>query len=427
MLFRFSLYGFLKNQVYFEPFLMLALREKGLSFFQIGLLIGFMELVVNALEIPTGAIADIWGRRRSMILSFAAYIASFVLLGAAVSLPFLFTAMFLFGVGEAFRTGTHKAMIFTWLRMENRIGERTRVYGYTRSWSQFGSAFATLVAAAIVLVTGRFEMLFYVATIPYALGILNFLGYPRALDRDVETPASSGLVVRHLWETLTDAFRKPGLRRLMAESMAVEGVFHAVKDYLQPVLRTAAIMSLAAVAVTRNLNDAQQAALLIGPLYFVLFLLSGASSRLSHRLSDAVGGEERAAAYLQVALTTLYLMTGAGAFYDGTMIVVAGFVAIHALQNLWRPVLISRFDAHGTAARGATLLSIESQARRVSTMLLAPLVGLSVDWARENHIGGDFWTVGAIGAAASLLLLITGRRKPGRLGDAGLEPATSRV
>ena len=29
--FRFSLYGFLKNQTYYEPFLILALREKGLS------------------------------------------------------------------------------------------------------------------------------------------------------------------------------------------------------------------------------------------------------------------------------------------------------------------------------------------------------------------------------------------------------------
>jgi hypothetical protein len=67
MLFRFSLYGFLKNQRYFEPFLVLALLEKGLGFFEIGLLIGFRELTVNLLEIPSGAVADVWGRRRSMI------------------------------------------------------------------------------------------------------------------------------------------------------------------------------------------------------------------------------------------------------------------------------------------------------------------------------------------------------------------------
>ena len=56
--FRFSLYGFLKNQTYYEPFLILALREKGLSFFAIGLLIGFRELCVNLFEVPSGAVAS---------------------------------------------------------------------------------------------------------------------------------------------------------------------------------------------------------------------------------------------------------------------------------------------------------------------------------------------------------------------------------
>ena len=68
MLRRFSLYGFLKNQQYYAPFIILAFREKGLSFFAIGLLVGFRELCVNIMEVPTGAIADLYGRRRSMIL-----------------------------------------------------------------------------------------------------------------------------------------------------------------------------------------------------------------------------------------------------------------------------------------------------------------------------------------------------------------------
>ena len=38
MLSRFCLYGFLKNQQYYDPFLVLAFREKGLSFAAIGLL-----------------------------------------------------------------------------------------------------------------------------------------------------------------------------------------------------------------------------------------------------------------------------------------------------------------------------------------------------------------------------------------------------
>ena len=72
MLLRFSLYGFLKNQRYFEAFWILAFLEKDLSFFAIGTLFGFRELAANLMEIPSGAVADLWGRKRAMILSFGA-------------------------------------------------------------------------------------------------------------------------------------------------------------------------------------------------------------------------------------------------------------------------------------------------------------------------------------------------------------------
>ena len=92
MIARFSLYGFLKNQRYFEPFIVLFFLDQGLSFAQIGLLIGFRELCHNIGEIPSGAVADLYGRRRCMMLSFVAYIAPVFIhnlefLGLAQNLP----------------------------------------------------------------------------------------------------------------------------------------------------------------------------------------------------------------------------------------------------------------------------------------------------------------------------------------------------
>ena len=85
MLFRYCLYGFLKNQRYFEPFFMLVLLQEGLSYTWIGLLVGARDLTVNLLEIPSGVAADAWGRRRAMMASFAAYIVSFVAFALARS------------------------------------------------------------------------------------------------------------------------------------------------------------------------------------------------------------------------------------------------------------------------------------------------------------------------------------------------------
>jgi len=61
MIKRFSLYGFLKNQKYYEPFIILFFLELGLSFTQIGFLTAFRELCINITEIPSGALAEFVG------------------------------------------------------------------------------------------------------------------------------------------------------------------------------------------------------------------------------------------------------------------------------------------------------------------------------------------------------------------------------
>ena len=77
--YKFGLYGFLKNLRFFEPFLLLFFLEKDLSYLQIGTLYAIREVATNLLEIPSGFLADVLGRRRTMLVSFLFYIGSFLL------------------------------------------------------------------------------------------------------------------------------------------------------------------------------------------------------------------------------------------------------------------------------------------------------------------------------------------------------------
>jgi MFS family permease len=402
MIFRFSLYGFLKNQRYFEPFLFLAFLEKGLDFTDIGLLIAVRELTTNLLEIPSGAVADVISRRFSMILSFGAYIVAFTTLGYASDMNLLYLGMVFFGVGEAFRSGTHKAMIFAWLRSQNREDERVKIYGYTRSWSKYGSAVSVALAAPIVLFTDSYEWIFLAAIVPYALNIVNFLGYPKDLN-ETDGVVSMAEVVRHAGRTVSDSVRRPRLRRLFFESMGFDGVFAATKDYLQPILAALALTLAVSWITLEDWSETQQAALLVGPVYIVLHLLSGAASRRSHQISDRAGSEDRAARWLWgISVLVFAGLTISG--FTGLLVgAVVAFVALNVLHNLWRPVLISRFDTHGSAIQGASLLSVESQARRVATMIMAPILGYGVDAAIAADSVNPWWPVGALGLLCSIL------------------------
>ncbi|RKX89668.1 MAG: hypothetical protein DRZ90_16940 [Spirochaetes bacterium] len=399
MLPRFSLYGFLKNQKYYEPFLILAFRDKGLSFFTIGLLIGFRMVWINILEIPSGLIADTYGRRRSMIASFTAYIISFVIFATSSALFTLFAAMFFFAIGEAFRTGTHKAMIFDWLDSEGRTDEKTRFYGLTRSWSQIGSAVSVVLATAAVLITQNYTAIFWLSILPYLANIINFLGYPSWLEGKVDSSVSFADLWRRLFSTLADSFQNKPLRRLFAESMVYKGNTTITKDYLQPLLKQTALALpfLAALSVQRR------SAVLVGAVYFILYFISSYAARHSFRIADRLRGPEPASRMLWFITVLLYITAAAALLAGRETIVIACFVSIVILQNIWRPILMTRIDSVSNAAMGATILSIDSQASSFYVMIFAPLMGLAVDRA-------GLWPVAAFGGVMAFMMLLSGKK-----------------
>lgn len=407
VIFRFSLYGFLKNQEYYDPFWILAFREKGLSFLTIGLLISVREVTMNLFEVPSGAIADVLGRRAAMVFSFLCYIGSFALFALASDVTLLAAGMVAFGLGEAFRTGTHKSMIFAYLRHHGRLAEKTKIYGYTRSWSKFGSAVSVLFAAAFVLVTNDYVAIFYLAIIPYALNIVNFLGYPQEVDGEGRSSGSMKEVLRILVSSMKDSMRNSGLRRVLVESMGFEGTFKTVKDYLQPVLKAMSATGLAAVLVMDGLSGEQKAALVIAPVYFLLNFLSGIASRYAHRFSDHFGGHVLASRVLWGWQLLTFAILLPALYFEFYMTSIVAFTALHVLQNLWGPLMYSRLDDHAREEQGSTVLSIESQSVALATMVLAPMIGYGVDVVERLGAGGTFWPVGLVGLAVSLLFFGT--------------------
>ena len=403
---RFCAYGFLKNQRYFEPFLFVALMAKGSSFFEIGLLIALRELTVNLVEIPSGAWADGYGRRRAMLTSFAAYIASFAIFGTANSLAWFALAMVAYGVGDAFRTGTHKAMIFDWLRSQGREEERTEIYGYTRSWSKRGSAVSGLVAAAFVFWADDLTWIFWAAIPPYLINAVNLLGYPDEVDGPRSADGTGGVWARTR-EQVREAFGRGSLRALLVESMGFEGLFHAVKDYLQPLLL---VLAVGLVIGSAELSEVQRTAVLVGPIYALLHLLSSAASRRAHRFAGWAGGEESAARRLWAIVLLAFAGVAATAWWGRAGWMVLPFVVLHVAQNLWRPVLIARLDARRDEGSGATLLSVESQSRRVATMLLAPLIGWLADRAGSEGSLEQLLPVGVCGFIIAAAFALRGSR-----------------
>lgn len=125
---KFGFYGFFKNLRFFDPVLLIYLYAHGMAATQIGLLYAIREAMIYVFEIPSGVFADRYGKKTELILCFLFYILSFVIFAIGTNFLFFMFAMMLFGLGEAFRSGTHKAMIMQYMDEENIKEEKSQIY-----------------------------------------------------------------------------------------------------------------------------------------------------------------------------------------------------------------------------------------------------------------------------------------------------------
>ena len=414
LLWRFSLYGFLKNQQYYEPFFLLVLRSKGLSFFQVGLLFSFREICVNVMGIPAGFLADLRGRRTSLLVCFAAYIASFAGFALGSSFPALFLSMFAFAVGESFRSGTHKAMIFHHLRLTGRESERSVVYGFTRSWSKIGSAVSSLLSGLLVFAAGGWSRVFLFAIPPYLANMANVGTYPAVLegehrDRTFSVKDAVATMVRETRACVSNA----PIRGLLAESAVLQALGKTVKDYVQPLV-VLALAGWTSSGPLSRLDSTRRSALILGVLYFALNAVAASASRNAHRF-DRI--ERSGVPWLWAAVAASGVLVGAGAGTRGllpgaTGIAVAGFVLLVLLENVWRPLFLDRLDDVSDSAYGAAVLSVEAQFSSLGVMLCAPLLGRVAD---RCGVPG----VGAAVAVVALLAGIASRMRKSRAREEG--------
>jgi MFS family permease len=395
LLVRFSLYGFLKNQQYYEPFFLLILKQKGLSYFEIGLLYSFREICVNLMGIPAGFLADLYGRRSSLVVCFVAYIFSFAGFALGRGTWAMLASMFAFAVGESFRSGTHKAMIFHHLRLTGRESEKAIIYGFTRSWSKAGSAISSLLSGLLVFMSGNYDRIFIFSIFPYLLNTANVATYPKVLEGEVDPRSFSFRhTVSTIYEHTLACLRNAKLRGLFFESAVLQALAKSVKDYVQPLVMLV-LSGLASHGRLAQVDATRRSAFLLGILYFLLNGIAATASRNAHRFDQL---EQRAFPWLWFAISMvgILLFTGStlgGTYPFATAVSVVGFMILVLIENAWRPLFLDRLDDLSDNRFGAAVLSVEAQYSSLGVMLCAPIVGKLADHFALMGIGA--FVVGA--------------------------------
>ena len=111
----------------------------------------FSSLLLS--EVPTGVVADRYGRRISMLWGSLLISAGFIVFALAGTLPLLLLAYMLFGVGSALMSGADDAYLFDALRAVGRVREFPAVAGRLNALMTLAIAGFTIIGGLMVTVT----------------------------------------------------------------------------------------------------------------------------------------------------------------------------------------------------------------------------------------------------------------------------------
>jgi MFS family permease len=149
-------FGFLSSLNFTQGVWMLYLAYRGLTLFEIGLMESIYHLTAFTMEVPTGIIADVYGRKVSRISGRLFSIIAIVTMILANNV-YLFALSFIFtALGNNLESGAGEALIYDSLKTIGKEKEYMKILGRKELFYQ--------IASTITLIFGG-----YLATIDYQL------------------------------------------------------------------------------------------------------------------------------------------------------------------------------------------------------------------------------------------------------------------
>jgi MFS family permease len=370
---KFCMYGFLKNLRFFDAFLLIFFIDNGLSFTQAGLLYAVRAITTNIFEVPSGLFADLYGRKNSLLGAFFLFILSFVVFYISTNFILSLIAMFLVGIGDAFRSGTHKGMIMDYLKLQQWENHKIAYYGHTRSWSQKGSALSALLAGIVVFFSGNYSIIFLISIIPYLFNFINIYTYPAEIDYALKKKGSNTKALQGVLKDFFLAIKKRKVLEIVNSSALHTAYLKSIKDYIQPLMVNIAVV----LPILSAVEVKSRSGLVIGIAYFFIFLLASFASRKAGRLSalNIVHIERKS-----LLLGLLFGVACGGLYYFeywGLSLLL--FILLYVVENLRKPILTGFLVDNVPAGILTSILSAQSFYQTMATAILSVMIGFLAD------------------------------------------------
>ena len=166
-------FTFLNNLNLLHALWMIWLSLKGFSLMELGFLEGVFHLTSFLMEVPTGAVADLHGRKQSRILGRVFFLGSLIFLWMSDSLFYQAIGFILTAISYNLESGAGEALVYDSLAHLGREDDFTGIRGKKEMIYQLSSIIAFLAGGYIAV--RSYNAVFALAVVIGVLSLFNAL------------------------------------------------------------------------------------------------------------------------------------------------------------------------------------------------------------------------------------------------------------
>lgn len=356
----------------------LFLMAKGFSMTNIMILeVIFMTLTL-LLEVPSGAFADLFGRKISLFISSIAITIAFILFGIGTNFTTILIAEILMAFCYSFHSGADSAFIYDSLKEIKKEKQYSKIYGR----AEFIAISTLSISSFIGVIISQFigmKLLFFITSLFFFMWGLSVLTFN---EPPIHKKLKDRNYIKHLKNAIKFTLEHKTIRNLIIYYGLFAALGHLSWFVLQPYF------------ISQEIGFYF---LGIGMLFY--FFPFG----IGLLLADKLIKKTRNIISPKNLLYILLLASGISFIAASLLNPIIGMIPIAIMSFTCgiRDIFISKeINIHTGSHHRATVLSIQNISKGIMYAIFAPLIGITIDFA------GPSVTLMSMGIVLLIFLII---------------------
>lgn len=346
-------YMFISNFTLVSIIQTLYFKTCGYSFYQIGILLSFLQIGKWIFEIPTGIIADKYGKKRSVICSCLCIVLSYILCLLTKNYYVFILSMIVFAIGYTFESGALISLFVETCEKYDYSNKLAKLDSINRIFFYIAYGVSSVVAGFVAAIS--YELVYVINIVILIIGLIVLLPVKEEKNSEAHSEMSSKKMVNDL------SFLKKNqvLKYLYAVEISISLAMIPISAYY-----------------TNYLVDTMQLEISsVGVIIFIQFIFSSLIGMFVTRKETMLNAER-----IVISSPFLLLVAFLGFFtFDNRFLALLSYFIGLTIFCCYAPFRYKKEQKQYQNDNRATLLSIKSLFLALFASVTQPVIGYGMD------------------------------------------------